>query len=242
MQIKKLMSFCALFLLPYSLQAACCEEQCVPRFQDSCRQEPCSPCQDSCSSWSSCLSSCSADWSLEFRLAYYRPSEKNIRKIYSNAFLDYQVELNKRFMDSWQVWMGIDLLSKKKGHSIISGGSGTGDKTRLKMNSVNLGLKYLYCLNECAELYLGAGVNYGMLRIHDESPYVHQHPRRNSFGGLFKVGVYTYLTDHVYLDFFFDYLVQEFKFKNSNSDSYYVERHNVKMSGIKTGVGIGYRF
>lgn len=230
MKIKNLIAFCTIFLLPYSIQAECVENTCC---DNSCET---SCCDNLGSLWNGFLDSCTDGWSTEIRVAYYHPVERKVRKIYSYAFANWQLEIGKRVTDDFQVWAAID-TSSNHGHSL-----GLHDKTHLRLTNCNFGLKYLYSLDCSTEVYLGAGMNYGILRITDHSDYVREHTDQERLGGLLKAGVNYYITCNLFVDFFFDYLFQEFKFKNSSHSDYYVERHNLQMSGYKTGVGIGYKF
>src|ERR687883_300178 len=61
----------------------------------------CPPCSDPC---------CDSSWGIngEFRVAYYHPSSKRVRRIYGDGWADYQFELSKSFNGFGRVgqWCG----------------------------------------------------------------------------------------------------------------------------------------
>ncbi len=176
------------------------------------------------------------DLSIEGRIAYYKPSSKRVQEIYSNGWADYQVEVSKDFFCNWRVWAGVSGFSKK-GHSI-----GFNDPTRIQMIPVSLGVKYMYSLTPCTKIYLGGAGCYSFLKIRDHSDYVHQHIRKEEFGGLIQAGAYYYFSRCLYADVFVDYLFQHFHFSHSHDSYYYVKRNSLDMSGFKVGAGIGCTF
>lgn len=212
---------------------------------------------DSCSLWE--------DISLEARVAYYHPSSHRVRKIYKNGWADYQLELSKGFgfgcgcEKNWRVWAGVSGFSVS-GRSYLScydqWGNATNcsfcgefsenqfrDRTTLRMIPVSLGVKYVFNVDPCLSLYLGGAACYSFLRIRDHSNYVHEHVRKNDWGGLIQSGLYYRVTPCIYVSAFADYLFQYFHFSDHYvSGSRYVERNNLNMSGYKLGVGLGVVF
>lgn len=205
------------------------------------------------------------DLSLEAKVAYYRPSSHRVRKIYRDGWADYQLELSKAFgfgcecEKNWRVWAGVSGFSvsgrsylscyDQFGHSAdcysFGGYSGSGfrDRTTLRMIPINLGVKYLFDINPCISVYLGGAACYSFLRIRDHSEYVHEHVRKNDWGGLIQSGVYYHVTPSVFVSAFADYLFQRFHFSSHYaSHSRYVERNDLNMNGYKLGVGVGVTF
>jgi outer membrane protein len=186
------------------------------------------------------FSSCccdSLDLAVEARVAYYHPTSKKVRHIYSEGVADYQLEISKGLGCNWRVWAGVSGFSKE-GRSI-----GFHNRTRLSLVPVNLGVKYVYPIMCDTKLYVGAAVCYSFLNIKDHSYYVHEHTSKGNWGGLIQLGLYYNIWDCLYLDVFADYYFQRFHFSHSNySYDYYVERHNLDMSGYKVGAGLGFSF
>lgn len=230
MKIRILSIYClfAIILAPFSLFSSCCED-------DSCYSDDC------CSTDSCCFNWCEG-WSAEFRIAWYSPSSHKFRKIYSNSLADYQIELSKKLFGNWDLWLDVDYATKK-GHSTYFH-----DKTRITIVPIILGARYSFDLCYDFQLYLGAGVNYTFLRIHDDSHYVKKHVHKEQFGGTFKVGLKKYFCDCFFVDVFVDYFLQDFHFSgkdrlsSSSGSERFVQRHSANLSGFKIGAGIGYTF
>ncbi len=188
----------------------------------------------------------SLDFSVEARVAYFHPSSKKVRRIYSEGWADYQLEFSAPLGCNWRLWSGVSGFSRK-GHSI-----GFYNDTRLQLIPISLGLKYVYPIAHCTSIYVGGAACYSSLRIKDHSDYVHEHTRKRAFGGIAQVGLYYSVTDWLFLDVFADYYFQRFHFKHHSYISYdgsgydsssrFVERNTLNMSGYKVGAGVGVTF
>ena len=191
----------------------------------------------------SCFSCPSQGWSTEFRVAYFIPKSKRVKKIYSKNLVDYQLELSKEIYPNYSVWLDVDYLTKK-GHS-----QPFHDSTRICLVPIGLGLNYrFWCCNGWSA-YAGAGANYTYLNIHDHSDYVKEHTSKWDFGGTLKLGIKKVFCNGITLDFFCDYFLQKFHFskhsKCSSSEHYsscYIEHTDLNANGLKVGIGIGYFF
>jgi hypothetical protein len=181
-----------------------------------------------------CEIACCPDWSLEFRIAAFLTTNKEVRQIYSSAWADYQVQIGKRIWNDWQIFAEFS-GSQKLGHSFL------GDKTKLRVFPITLGAKYFFNLYPCLDAYIGGGVAYSFLRIRDESPYVHHHTSKGQFGGVIKTGLIYTFCNCWFVDVFADYLFQRFSFHGVSCDPY-VTRHTANLSGFKIGGGIGFNF
>jgi hypothetical protein len=217
----------------------------------------CNPC-DSCNT-------CDSSWGIaaEARVAYYHPSSKRVRRIYGDGWADYQFELSKSFKGfgglfggggydceesglEWRIWTGVSGFSRK-GESI-----GFHDDTRLQLIPISCGLKVFYPLFCNIKVFIGGAACYSFLRIHDDSDYVHQHVRKEDWGGLFQSGLTYNFCDWGVVSVFFDYFFQRFHFHDTHySSSYesgyyyddrYIERVSLNMNGYKVGVGLGVTF
>lgn len=220
---------------------------------DSCYDSGCDPC-------------CDSSWSItaEARVAYYRPSSKRVRHIYGDGWADYQLELSKSFKMlgglwkgcscrvlediEWRIWTGVSGFSRN-GDSI-----GFHDKTKLQLIPISFGLKIFYPIFCNTKVFIGGAACYSLLRIHDHSEYVHEHIRKESWGGLFQSGITYDFCSWAHASVFFDYYFQRFHFHDDrlssfsgSSDSYgnssrFVERFDLNMNGYKVGVGLGISF
>lgn len=192
-----------------------------------------SECYDNCPQDACCTPPCQ-DWSVEFRVAAFFPQNHKVRSIYSNAWADYQVQIGKRFWCNWQVF-GEFSGFQKDGHSSF------GDKTTLRVFPFTLGAKYFFNLCSNLEAYVGGGAVYSLLRIKDDSPYVHRHVSKGQFGGVIKTGLVYTFCNCWFADLFADYLFQRFSYHGVSCDPF-VYRHTADLSGFKLGLGIGYQF
>jgi outer membrane protein len=219
---------------------------------DSC-DNCCNPCEDS-------------GWGItaEARVAYYHPSSKRVRRIYGDGWADYQLEISKGFKGfgdlfgngdcgcfnindfEWRLWAGVSGFSRK-GESI-----GFHDDTRLQLIPVSFGVKLLYPIFCNAKIFIGGAACYSFLNIRDHSRYVHEHTRREEWGGLIQSGITYNICDWAVVSAFFDYFFQRFDFHDTHYSSYrssgyyyddrYIERNDLNMDGYKVGVGLGVTF
>jgi outer membrane protein len=199
--------------------------------------DDCGSCEPSSCGSFSFLDNALNDVAVEARVAYFRPCSKKTKRIYGKGWADYQVELSKGFYNNWRGWIGVSGF-EKKGRSI-----GDHDRTKLRLIPLTFGLKYLFNVSPCADLYVGAGATYNWLRIKDHSSFVHETHKKQKWGGVIQLGGYYSFAENLFADVFVDYVFQEFKFhSHSNDSSNYVGHHKVNLNGFKFGGGIGYRF
>ena len=179
--------------------------------------------------------SCLSGVEVEAKISAFFPSSKIIRRIYSDAIPYYELEIAKPFCNHWQVSLGLGYLSND-GHAI-----GCKNKTSFHLIPVTLGLKYLYSINSCMDIYTGAGACWSFLKNKDHSPFVHKNISDDALGGIFKLGFIYRIKEHIFIDIFTEYLYQHFSFKHHFKD-HYTLRHNLNMSGFKIGGGLGFTF
>ncbi len=130
------------------------------------------------------------DYSLEVRTACYSPTSKDVRDIYSCAWIDFEVFASKRISEYWEVWGEVD-WTIKKGHS-SRGRYGFKDRTRAWILPLSLGLRFVYPVSCRIKAYAGGGVSYSFLKIdnrcedydysfYSSSPFKN-HIYKNGFG------------------------------------------------------------
>jgi len=175
--------------------------------------------------------------SLEFRFAAFYPLKKKARHIYDTFLPALELELDAKLNCWCDAWFDIGYVWDT-GRSI-----GLDSKTDLRLLPMSLGLKFMLPVLSCVDAYLGLGVSYSLLGIHDHSPYVHEHMHKNAFGALFKAGLNYKFNDCIYFDGFFEYYYQHFHFHQKiNPDKVVYVQHLLDLSALKFGIGVGYAF
>jgi hypothetical protein len=73
----------------------------------------------------------------------------------------------------------------------------------------------------------------------NHSHFVHRNNTGNGLGGSFRGGALFYLMKYLALDLFVDYSLKNMSFSGSSKT---IERHDLNLSGINFGIGLGYQF
>ncbi len=178
---------------------------------------------------------CSSEFEVEVKFSAFFPSSKIVRCIYSDVMPYYEIEVSKPFCNDWQMWLGAGYISNH-GHAI-----GCGNKTDFQLIPITGGIKYFYQITPCIDLYAGAGACVSFFNNRDHSPFVHKSVFDGALGGIFESGLTYFIQDRIYLNVFTEYLYQHFSFKHKYEEHYTI-RHNLNMSGLKIGGGIGIEF
>ena len=203
---------------------------------------------------------CEKLWTLDFRVAYYAPQSKKLRKVYSGSWMDVEVELSRSISNNIDVWAGFSwaIQGHGKKHCEFYGFK---KQTSASILPLSLGLKWTYSILPCADIYFGAGVCYTFFTIHNRLkelgysyyeaswsnsflPYK-DHYYKGAWGGIVKFGMHYDLSRIVFVDFFADYFYQKFHFSRHRNSFYYFDRYlhgEINLSGIKTGIGLGVYF
>jgi outer membrane protein len=197
---------------------------------------------------------CETDWTLQVRGAYYQPNSKALRKVYTNHWLDYQVETAKRLDNFCEMWAGVCWASKR-GHTRSAFNYEDHlfkDKTKIFVLPLSLGFKFIYPILPFIDVYVGGGVCYSFLKIRNcckeydsDRSFSHFHFKKaiyqNDVGAVIKLGFQWAMSDSTFLDFFADYYGQTFRL--SHKDNHHnVFKHYVDCSGFKFGAGFGVYF
>lgn len=199
--------------------------------------------------WIPCCFDCEKNWTLEVRCSAYTPQSSKLKKIYSTTWLYYDVEASKRINDHLEGWVSIGWTGKQDGKSFRDP-FGLKNKTKINIVPVGAGLKMIFPVYPCIDLYLGAGICYSFLELqnicHDDyssygfssAPYkrvVHS----NRFGAIGKVGFQYAMSDTTFLDFFADYYAQQFHLSRHEKN---VFKRTISCDGFKFGAGFGVYF
>lgn len=203
-----------------------------------------------------CIPDCevNTDWTMEVRGAYYYLPNKQVKKVYTADWIDYEVEVAKRVHPFVEIWGGVCWASKH-GHTRRTYGSYDypfKDSTKIFVLPVSLGFKLIYPLFPYVDVYVGGGISYSFLKIKNfckehysdwglsHSPFK-KGIYKNEFGGVCKCGFQVAMSDSTFLDFFVDYYGQRFHL-SKKKDSRDVFRRNIDCSGFKFGAGFGVYF
>lgn len=168
----------------------------------------------------------------DFKVAWYYPTSKNFRDIYSDAIL-YSLETNIQIWGNFTPWLSVGYLCTS-GNSI-----GKSDDTDLYAIPIGVGLKYFFNLCGSFQPYLGIGPVVTYSHINNDSSFVSPTQTGWGIGGIAKSGFLTDLSDCIFLDVFLDYTYLKMNFSHSSKK---VIKRNGDLSGLSVGAGIGYRF
>lgn len=177
------------------------------------------------------IASVQADVFTEVKAAYFRPTAREFRSLYSDSGL-YGIELTGQVWRGLYAWGSTDCFYQ-------TGKSTLGNSTKVTMVPIGLGLKYLIPVKE-ADVYFGAGILGTYLHTHDRSPYVIQHNSHWGVGAILKAGVFLLAKEHLFFDLFTNYSFTKVNFHDTDGGK--VIPLQADISGWSIGAGIGYRF
>ncbi len=174
---------------------------------------------------------------LEFKAAYFLPTNSCFKKIYPHGGALYGPEITFQFSEQHENWYGfasVDYFSKK-GHSI-----GLGTPTEVKLIPLAFGLKYFvpFCYGD---VYVGLGFEPVHVKTINCSPFVSPYTSQWAFGGIAKIGTYIDLPCNFILDLFIDYSFAK-THCNNTCQTLTVGSQEANVNGALFGAGLGYRF
>lgn len=238
MCVMKKLFICTLLIsaLSFSLKAEISDEP----------SEPC--CANSCENSDDCC--WDSGYEVSIGVAAFFPNSKRAKRVYADAWRDYQVEVKKLFCD-WSFWVN--------GQYIHNHGKSYGfyhRSTHINVFPISLGANYNFdfsececfksflngCFDGCLMGYAGGGPTYGYLSIEDHYEHVKEHTHKNGWGGLFKLGLQCFFMDGFYADFFVNYLILRFNNHSDDSCSSYTKKRDIRLNGFMVGTALGYRF
>jgi opacity protein-like surface antigen len=168
-------------------------------------------------------------------ISYLYPLSDRVRAVCGNGWADYTLEVFQTYDNKWTVWERVDWWQKEGNSTCLH------TKTKMRLLSFKLGLDYQFNLTTDLDLYVGAGLDYNLLRIYNHSSFVKQHTQKNEFGFLTQTGLNYHFTKHFYAKFNLEYLYQKFYLSKHTGHSH-VRRNNVDLSCIQVGGGVGVSF
>lgn len=173
-------------------------------------------------------------WDGLFRLGAFLPTSQQTRKIYPDAWNQYQLEASYNFTCNWSVWGNV-AYSIIDSHLVDS---------RLQLYPIGLGLKYtedLYC---GLKGYVGAGAAFSFLHL-DNDLEVENHLRdpfkiaKKALGGIVKSGLSYYYHEAAFVELFADYYYTQF---HTDRSDHLFRRGRLDMSAFFIGAGVGASF
>lgn len=170
------------------------------------------------------------------RYSAFFPISTNVRRIYGTALNNVELEIGTTLCENSRLWFDA-------GYIFCNGRSlGLHRGTQMQMVPLALGASYTFCnILPCVDTYLGLGGTYTLIQFRDHSHCGPKNISKKAFGSIVKSGFYYNFSNHLYFNFFFEYLFQRFHFAN-RKDGPSVRWHNLNMDGIKLGCGIGWSF
>lgn len=172
---------------------------------------------------------------VEFKGAYFLPTDSCVRNIYGNGAALFGPEVTFRLSEcrNWYGFTSVDFLIKK-GSSV-----GLCNSTKMYMVPLAFGVKYFipFCYGD---FYAGLGFQPLHLTTINCTQFVVQNTSNWGFGGIAKIGTYINLPHNLLLDFFIDYSFV--KIHPGNCCTGPVIPLKANLSGAIFGVGLGYRF
>lgn len=176
------------------------------------------------------------DWSFGLQIGAFYPFSRTTRETYSDLWATADIEVAKRFCESWQLWSSIGYTGSQ-GRVVI-----TQQDTDVHLIPLRLGFRYLFPIIGCLDAYLGANASYNSLRIHDQTS-----PRTRlstgNFGAAVSTGITCHWCDCGYIGGFLDLIYQDFTFKRvDRNDPILGGQRNQHLSGLRLGIRAGLEY
>lgn len=149
-----------------------------------------------------------------------------VQEIYKKRGLEFELEGSRVFGKQFSMWQNVNGL-RWHGKSI-----GERDKTTMQLYAASMGVNYTFPLHTYCNPYLGVGVSYAMIRLHDKSPFLKQRMHKYGWGGVAKSGLVCLIGPCLFLDLFLDYYYTKMT----------IETVTLNVGGFRSGLGIGWRY
>ena len=181
---------------------------------------------------------------LEFRVSYYYPNSSELRKIFNNGGINYQLTGTIPICPNFQgltrgvnLWTGVDYFSKT-GHSI-----GFDEKAKITIIPITVGIKYFFPFFGCrlpGNFYAAGGMKYYFLYTHNHSNKIRRNINRRGMGSIAEIGFITNIENNLIIDIFGSYSSKSFGAPSISNPA--IEGISLNVSGFNIGAGIGYKF
>jgi outer membrane protein W len=187
---------------------------------------------------------------LELNGAYYYPTDKRFREVYSNAGAIWGVEFNTQAWKKLFVWGEVNYFSEEGKtdldvQNVVNGQTSCDlskikrDHTHIKIVPLSLGLKY-FLGHSPFRFYLGAGASAFYLNTEAHSKHLVRKRTQWNMGGVFKSGFLFNLPRSFLIDIFADYYLMQTHLHRSKDKKVIVGEAD--LSGFAFGGGVGYAF
>jgi len=133
----------------------------------------------------------------------------------------------------FELWGAVDYFAKK-GHTDIDNTA-----TRITLVPLTIGPRYTYQFGHFLP-YIGAGLKYYFLHIHNYSSYVIKEISKNAPGVVGEVGCKYLIWDHLIVDGFFNYSYVHFSAPHTSLGNVVTTHLNLQCWNL--GLGIGYEY
>lgn len=177
---------------------------------------------------------------LEFKAAYFLPTNSLFKKIFHNGGALFGPELTVQLLCGNKHWYGFASVDyfHKKGKSL-----GLSNPTSVTLVPLGFGLKYFYPV-WCDRINLYAGLGFQPVYAHtkNDSPYVLPKQTQWGFGGIVKGGSYIDLSCNFLLDLFIGYSFVTTSRNKKCCISPLITTLNAHVSGAIFGGGLAYCF
>ncbi|MDR3550863.1 MAG: OmpW family outer membrane protein [Candidatus Babeliales bacterium] len=176
------------------------------------------------------------DLILEFKAAYFLPTDSDFKHIFHKGGALYGPELTVQLCsdENWYAFASFDYF-QKKGNSV-----GLCDETSVKLIPLAFGLKYFMPAADSFDFYAGLGFQAMNARTKNCSDFVESKLSQWGFGGIAKAGAYYYLSHNFLIDIFVDYSFV--KVGKNDCDCTSVQSVKANVSGAIFGAALGYKF
>lgn len=186
-------------------------------------------------------------WSVQAGASYFSPASHSIKKTYSAAMVDYQIEVSRTVFCDWDLFFDIDYMTQSGKLPRLH------RSTDLNIVPLSLGMRYYIPVYTNTWWYVGGGGCYTFTQIHNNTDCLKKNMKKWAFGGVFKTGLKYYLNDSLYANFFVDYFYQhchltksDRRFRNSCSfasgSNYVIGKDMLNVGGLKIGGALGWAF
>lgn len=187
------------------------------------------------------------DYTLEIRAAAFNPTCKETRKVFSQAWIDYEALASASLTDYVSVWGQVGWMVKKGVYHDRVAGWRFRDHSRAWVLPLSVGINAFVPINCRLKFYIGGGLSYSFVRLESHTNYsfirsdYNKEVIRGHWGVVNKVGFIFDLGHNTFLDIFADYFAQRFRLgKHRCFEGEFGKHFNA--CGFKFGGGFGVNF
>lgn len=175
-------------------------------------------------------------WYFEVQPGVFFFTDSEMRHFFGDHPFTCRGEFGYRLCGPLTIWVDGSYL-QASGKAI-----GGHEKIELKLATMTLGLKWVQYFNDAFAFYAGAGPRLFMMMLDNDSLFVRGTDNEIGIGGGFDAGFWIFPVPK-WPNFFFD-LYSDYSWKKMNVDPDEISSrdHDVNISGLSVGLGLGIRF